>query len=70
MGAFQILWRLLSANQLSQLGNDVAKLQHDGSVIADDFKAWMLQGVKLATDIKTADTDITPIVKMLQALKG
>jgi hypothetical protein len=69
MGALELLWRLLSADELSKLGDDLAKLQHDGSQIATDFQVWMQQGIKIAQDIKKGEADATPIIKMLQQLK-
>ena len=70
MGALQILWRLLSADELSKLGDDLAKIEHDDNQMATDFLALLQQATKVALDYKRMNADLGPVIKMLQQLKG
>lgn len=69
MGALQLLWSLLSADQLSKLGDNLAKIESDDNQMANDVLIWLKQGVKIVTDYKQVNADLTPVIALLQKLK-
>lgn len=68
-GIFQVIWEILTPAALQKLANNVDKVNHDGSQISTDIKAWMQMGVKIATDLKNANSDLQPVITQIQQLK-
>lgn len=66
MGILQIIWRLLSTDEIAKFSGDLAKVQQDNTKVVNAFIILVDAASKFAQAAKEENADLAPIIKMLE----